>query len=75
MTTEQIEQKAEKYVNKEVSEPNDYNEPVRIALKDGYIAGAKMLLETEEWKNLYAEGIEMGRKIERSIQTGKPIEE
>lgn len=43
-----------------------------------YIAGMKKSIEViknqDKWKDLYAEGIAVGRKIERAIITGKPME-
>ncbi len=72
MTQEEISQKAHEAWVDEKSSDNTVAEGSMFI--QGYLQGVKMLLECEEWKNLYAEGIEMGRKIERSIQTGNPIE-
>lgn len=68
---ERIRQEAEKYARGEYVYPTeDIYPPDASDWEKGYWAA----IDQEEWKNLYAEGIEMGRKLERSIQTGKPIE-
>ncbi len=46
-----IKKKAKRFVKKEVPEPTDSNEPVRIALSDGYIAGYKQCeTDYERWR-------------------------
>lgn len=72
------EEYANKYYNKNSLEyirkyPNREYE-LWDACVVNFIAGWKACIDQEEWKNLYTEGIEMGRKLERGIIENKPIE-
>lgn len=69
---ERIEQEAEIFA--ESKQYNRFDNPAWFNSKNSFIADWKACIEQEEWKNLYAEGIEMGKKIQKAIDSGKLID-
>lgn len=57
MTQREIDEQFKKWYVPHIGPPRD--------LRDAYEAGVNMLLDTEQWKNLYSEGLEVGMKMLR----------
>lgn len=60
MTAEEIKDAARKYATEALVEADNY-----WHLYNGYVAGYDECLNQQEWKNLYAEGLEVGLKMLR----------